>query len=127
MTTPTKPQPATPSKPAPRKPSTRKTPAKASTAAKPTTPKTSTSKPAPKPAEAPKPNTQEIKRELATRCVEAIAAMVKGLPADDPIVKALGGRPEVARVAAHWVHHLPADRARWVKAGLPKPNRSDWR
>lgn len=67
------------------------------------------------------------KTELATRAVEAIAQMVAELPADNPIVVALGGPAETAKCAAHWVHHLPADRERWVAAGLPKPNRSDWR
>ena len=53
--------------------------------------------------------------------------MVRGLDPKSPIVAALGGKDAVAMCAASWIHHLPADRERWVKAGLPKPNRSDWR
>lgn len=81
----------------------------------------------PKPEKDPAGAKRAAKTELATRAVEAIAAMVKDLPADNPLVTALGGPDEVAKCAAHWVHHLPADRERWVAAGLPKPDRSDWR
>lgn len=80
---------------------------------------------APKPTEKPKAVKAEAKRDLATRVVEAIADMVKSLP-DDALALQGMTREEAARCASTWVHHLPADRERWVKV-LPKPDRSDWR
>lgn len=66
---------------------------------------------------------RETKRELATRVVEAAAAMVMSeLPADFPM-----SLEEAKSTVAHWLHHLPADRDRWQQAGLPRPDRSDWR
>jgi hypothetical protein len=61
------------------------------------------------------------KRELASLVVEAAARVMTltppaGMTEDD-----------VAKAIAHWLHHLPADRERWVATGLPKPDRSDWR
>ena len=57
---------------------------------------------------------RDAKRALATRVVRAAAAL-NGLT------------DEEKRTIAHWLHHLPADRDEWVAAGLPKPDRSDWR
>lgn len=67
----------------------------------------------------------EAKRDLATRVVLAIAAMADAL-GDDDLPVAEFGRDEVRKMVSLWVHHLPADRARWVEV-LPAPDRSDWR
>jgi len=66
------------------------------------------------------------RKELATMCVEALAAMVNALPADHPVVREVGGQEKARVMVTSWIHHLPADRTRWL-AVLPKPDRSDWR
>jgi hypothetical protein len=65
---------------------------------------------------------QTAKRELATLVAEAAAAMVFEHAETAGI-----SQEDAAKAIAHWLHHLPVDRDRWVAAGLPKPDRSDWR
>ena len=92
-------------------------------------------KPAPKAAAAKAAangSQRNAKRELATRVVLAVAAMVEALTAeqlgvDGNKAKAItAARAEAATMVSTWIHHIPADREQWVKA-LPKPDRSDWR
>jgi hypothetical protein len=66
---------------------------------------------------------QAAKRELATLVVEqAYKAVLKYCAENTDMTQ-----EEAAKFVSHWLHHLPADRERWVAAGLPKPDRSDWR
>jgi hypothetical protein len=44
----------------------------------------------------------------------------------DQLILAEFGTEDIRKMVSLWVHHLPADRARWV-AVLPAPDRSDWR
>lgn len=75
------------------------------------------------------------KRTLATLVARSIAQMLEGLAEEakgDPdgeaaLILANFSQEEAAITAATWVHHIPADRERWVAMGLPKPDRSDWR
>lgn len=73
----------------------------------------------------------EAKRLLATLVARSIAQMLEGLPTenseDSKFILANFSQEEAAITAATWVHHIPADRERWVAMGLPKPDRSDWR
>jgi hypothetical protein len=80
----------------------------------------------------------EAKRLLATMVAQAIAKMLTELAdvnmagddqdgADYRFINAHFTQEEAAITAATWVHHIPADRERWVAMGLPKPDRSDWR
>lgn len=69
---------------------------------------------------------RDSKRELATLVIEAIAKVVANLPADSPVFEGLSA-DEIGKIVPNWVHHLPADRERWVASGLPTPDRSDWR
>lgn len=58
---------------------------------------------------------RNAKRELATDLIEAVGKFAATLSDDEK------------KTIAQWLHHLPADRERWVASGLPKPDRSDWR
>jgi hypothetical protein len=80
----------------------------------------------------------EAKRLLATMVAKAIAEMLTELAnvnmagddqdeADYRFINGHFSQEEAAITAATWVHHIPADRERWVAMGLPKPDRSDWR
>ena len=81
----------------------------------------------------PKSRKAEAKRELATQIVLAIGALVAQVQdanvADDgpfALIRAEFDADQIAAMASLWVHHLPADRERWVTV-LPAPDRSDWR
>lgn len=80
----------------------------------------------------------EAKRLLATLVAQAIADMAAKLAdtnmadttdetADYRFVNSHFTQDEILKIASTWVHHIPADRERWVAMGLPKPDRSDWR
>lgn len=80
----------------------------------------------------------EAKRLLATMVAKSIAGMLEELAnvnmagddqdgADYRFINAHFSQEEAAVTAATWVHHIPADRERWVAMGLPRPDRSDWR
>lgn len=77
---------------------------------------------------------RDSKRALATIVVEAIAAGVVAAldaepgnkSADAVLVLAGMDRAEALRTTSQWIHHLPADRDRWLATELPKPERSDW-
>lgn len=73
----------------------------------------------------------EAKRVLATLVARSIAQMLDGLAdensEDSKAILAQFTKDECAVMAATWIHHIPADRTRWVGFGLPRPDRSDWR
>lgn len=86
----------------------------------------------------PKATKADAKRLLATHVVLAIASLTAQIAdtnladasEDTAEFRAILGSftpDEIRTIASTWVHHLPADRERWVAAGLPKPDRSDWR
>lgn len=81
----------------------------------------------------PKSRKAEAKRELATQVILALGALADQIVdaniADDgpfALIRAEYTADEIRAMVSLWVHHLPADRARWVEV-LPAPDRSDWR
>jgi hypothetical protein len=80
------------------------------------TSKTASSKTSPAPA--PKPDLRSAKQEIARSCMDALAPVLKSLNATD------------AQMAVNWFHHLPTgseNGKRYWPAGIPTPQRSDWR
>jgi len=67
---------------------------------------------------------QEARRQLADLVVKMVGEAYTSLPADSPIIAALG--TDTGQIMASWVHHLPVHRDNWPTA-LPKPNRSNWK
>jgi hypothetical protein len=81
---------------------------------------------------------RDAKRVLATLMVEAMASRIQEIldtniadtdpeTADARAILAGIGNEEIWRTVSHWIHHFPADRARWTASGMPAPDRSDWR
>lgn len=86
------------------------------------------------------------KNELATRVIEAAAALLDELfsetlteeddePGDEVraliefrenLLTAFGTEEAARQCVAQWLHGMPADRDRWFASGMPIPNRSDW-
>lgn len=65
--------------------------------------------------------------ELTSRIVDTNLADTTPETAEFRAILASFSNDEIRSIASTWVHHIPADRERWVAAGLPKPDRSDWR
>jgi len=81
---------------------------------------------------------RDARRMLATLMIEAMAQKLNEIletnladttqnTKDQRFVLAGMSNEEISRTASHWVHHLPADKTRWLASGFPAPDRSDWR
>lgn len=89
---------------------------------------------------------KSTKQDLATRVAEAAAQMLDEIfserliaeedePGDevkdliafrDNCIAVFGSADATRQCVAQWMHGMPVLRDRWVAAGLPVPNRSDW-
>ena len=82
---------------------------------------------------------RDARRMLATLMIEAMAAELATIldtnmatgeqdaDADRAFILRGMTSAEILTTTSHWVHHLPADKTRWLASGMPAPDRSDWR